>query len=733
MTFVRNPIVRWLLSHSYGQGGTVAVPVPDTQTALSMPRGQFPPGISDVLDHLSRRYREHSTSSDEIDWCFLIGGPGNGKSEALRELTKRLDIALAPAIPGEPAPRSIPRNWPSEAHRLVSGLDIVLINDASIPRGDLGSATQTGSLFHDLSDAFRRIPQSRLAIFANVNRGILIEEASSLAANVSQDDSESLATSTIRCLAGQRSASELETIVSPEPNAPQYAQYKVTVAGITVIIHVVFLDVLSLLEPTPGAGGPVIDFRAYPPLVAPYQTFGKLLSHDLPRDSTTAGAFVSSFVALDYWEAGGCKDPTTGTLCEAFPTCPFAQNSRWVQSEPLRSRFVDALRGAEIAAGRRLTYRDLLGHISLALIGEPEEQWLTGYHPCEWSANAHRGIRNGQKSAAIDVASHRVYVNLFSNSADHASTRFEPALAADTVYGSIKTRATTKGQPARLQAFEKAFADVDPAADTDPWGGVRARVLDAVESLDIVSPADQIRSWSEVHQAAVSEIEDVLDQTLRDEITTELKRNARVSVNRVRFLRRWRSMMLLRQIGLAMGRLTHGNAIESWLAEQENALRGGTRLSLGDGIHNLIVPTRETHRIYLAPLRPRTYCLVEDLPANTLLFPITVNDLDVLIVPQGDTLIAEVLGKSRRGAKVLASLVVDLAVAREAVLHTDGDERSFTEIGYTAFARIERARASLITRERLKTGGIYFTSENRVIHRIVANPSGSIALRVEKS
>jgi hypothetical protein len=126
--------------------------------------------------------------------------------------------------------------------------------------------------------------------------------------------------------------------------------------------------------------------------------------------------------------------------------------------------------------------------------------------------------------------------------------------------------------------------------------------------------------------------------------------------------------------------------------------------------------------------------LFDDLPPSTLLFPITINDLDVVIVPHGDTLLAEVQGRSRprQASQALATLVIDLAVAREAILHADNDTSSFTEIGYTAFARIERARASLISRERLKSGGIYFTNTRKELFRILSNPSGPVPLRVEQ-
>jgi hypothetical protein len=361
--------------------------------------------------------------------------------------------------------------------------------------------------------------------------------------------------------------------------------------------------------------------------------------------------------------------------------------------------------------------------------------WLTGTHPCQWSESERIGIKAGKKESVVNVISHRIYENLFPLTSPTKTVKFEKELTGETVYGSIKTRIVSKGEPPRLQAFERAFNDIDPASDTDPWMGMRLRVLDAVESLDVIAPSEQLGEWGELSQACNSEIEHIFDQILRDEIATELQKSSKAASNRVRFLRNWRGTLLLRQVGLALGKLTHAEAIQAWLAEQENALRGGSRLRLGDGIHNLIVPRKESNRIFLAPLRPRTYCLVTDLPPSTLLFPITINDLDVVIIPQGDTIVAEVQGRThqRHTQQTLASLVVDLAVAREAILHADDDARSFTEIGYTAFARIERARASLISRERLKTGGVYFTNEKKDIYRVVVNPSGSIPLRIEKS
>jgi hypothetical protein len=118
------------------------------------------------------------------------------------------------------------------------------------------------------------------------------------------------------------------------------------------------------------------------------------------------------------------------------------------------------------------------------------------------------------------------------------------------------------------------------------------------------------------------------------------------------------------------------------------------------------------------------------------LVSVTVNDLGVVIVAQGDTLIAEVQmsrGRERQAPLVLAALVVDLAVAREAMLHAHGDRGSFTEIGYTAFARIERARASLISRARIKSMPVHFTDDLEQLFKLSSNPVGNVPLRVQRA
>lgn len=749
MTYVQNPLVSWLLSHAYGQGGTVAVPTSVSGMA-PMPRGEFPAGIEDVLTYLSQRYLSWTPQDQEdIDWCFLVGGPGNGKSESLRTLSLMLGIALPARVAGQPVPRVVPLTWPTVAQDLPSGLGITFINDASIPRKDSYGPGAPGSLFQDIVDGFTRCQGNGapIALFGNVNRGILVEEAGGLRAAHPAVSSPlgAVASDVIRWLAEPPAANEegatpsaAKTVVPINTLSPHYGQFRVSLPGSTrkVIVHAIFLDVLSLLEPRPGLDGPVVDFSVSPPRVAEYHTLGSLVSTETTRDVTTAGRLVKEYVSPTRWADGGCKHPETGAQCSAYPTCPFAQNARWLHADALRHRFLDTLRGAEVAAGRRFTYRDFLGHLSLAILGEPEEPWLAHMHPCDWSREQHQAVNNGSQSATVTLASHRLYTNLFSSSDIGRAQVLQKELLGDTVYGAVKALLTDTGETSRVQSFERAFREIDPSRDIEAWDGMRGRALDAVESLDVLAPSEQAMQWPGFPAEAHSQIETNLDQALREEVASEMGQGTRAADSRSRVLRRWRSILLLRQVGVALGHLCFGAAIQTWLAEQENALRQGPRLSLGDGIHHLILPAGESGRVFLAPLRPRTYCLSGELPKDTLLVSVTMTDLGVVIVPQGDTLIAEVQisrARERLAPQVLAKLVIDLSVAREAMLHANGDARSFTEIGYTAFARIERARASLISRERMKGALVHFTDATDRLYKLTGNLGGSVPLRVQRA
>ena len=762
MGYHRNTNVEWLLSHSYGQGGSVAVPSGNISSEIEQ-RGDFPAGVQDILNRLADQYIDwppKDSRNPAIEWCFLVGGPGNGKTKALQVLAGLLDVKLPQRSRGEPAPRVVPSNWPLSACPVptVSGIEVAFLNDASIPREDITSSSGPGSLFLDLVDGMNWLlsRDTSVVLFGNINRGILVEEEAALHSNHPSLESDigSLARDAIQWLLHPpdkvfpSSTSKVQTVIPLDFKKPYYCQFQIPLikfgAKYDITVHVIFLDTLSLLEPLPGGGASnAIDFSTTVPRVVEYRTFGGFSDErGASRNQTVAGGFLGQLVMIEHWEEGGCKD-SQKVLCPAYNACPFAQNAKWLRSHSLQNRFLDVLRAVEIAASRRLTYRDIVGHFSLSILGQLETSWMQEVHPCEWVQQKVMTImEDHSKAAAAQLVLHRLYTNIFPSPEKEAWRKAKVRAKEETVYSVAIRGILGDDDILRNRAFEHAFNDIDPARDVDPWkDGNREKVLEAVETLEIDPPSNQLVNDGILPSEANSEIESILDQVIREEIAAELSESSKSTsgsrsdaAQRARLLRKWRNTLLLRQVGLATGQFTFKNVLGVWLSEQYNALKGDAPLELAKGVSVLLLPENRDARLLLAPFRPRIYGLAEDeLPPNTILVSINQANLKVEIVPKGDLLTADVL-QSSRGTReppvVIASVVIDLSIAREAILRIRSESSSFTEIGVSAFARIERVRASLVGRNAIKQATVFFTDELGKLYQLTNNPAGPAALRV---
>lgn len=762
MNFSHNPQINWLLSHSYGQGGLVALPFSKGSPPVTVD-GEFPAGVQDVLNRLADHYINwpKNESVADIEWCFLVGGPGNGKSEALRKLAELLDVDLPQKLSGQPSPRTIPREWPDEvAFTLdIPNVGIVFINDASIPRSDSISKNELGSLFLDVVDGLKRVTDQKkaLIIFGNINRGILVEEDARLEKmpKNKKDGISHLAEQAIKWLLNPpslpttESSKEIcvETVTPIDLRSPYYGQFKIPLvklgANHSIRVHVVYLDTLSLLEPLPGGGiSKAIKFTDQGPGVSSYKTFGGFSDdRHAARDSTVAGILLSRLIDQSRWEDVGCASHGKA-LCAASGMCPFFQNIKWLRSSLLRQRFLDLFRAAEVAASRRFTYRDLLGHLSLAILGRPEKSWLAGEHPCEWVVKEYISVTQQRSTASIaELIGHRIYTNLFPSTDIKAWKKNYASPTKNTIYGIAIQQMIATDNTSRNQALERTFNQIDPARDVSPWkDGAREKVLDAIEALEVEKPSSSLIAQGVFHPDANSDIENYLDQAISAEIVKELENSTKAGPSlrgaasrRAVLLRKWRNTLLLRQAGLALGQFYFRDVIALWLSEQYNALLEDAEREIGKGVKSLLLQERShSDTLFFAPLRPRTYNLDrENLPKNTMLVAVDTGNFKIDIIPRGDVLVAEVL-QSRRGApdRVIASVVVDLPIAREAILRAQGETGSFTEIGSSAFARIERVRASLVGRDSLQQGSMFYTDEVGNLNRIVVNPAGPAPLMV---
>ena len=745
MAYSTNPLVQYLLRHSYGQGGTVAVPTRDAASQLASPdavRGRFPAGVRDVLHRLVDVYADWTppATGQPLEWCFLVGGPGNGKSEALRELADVLQVDLPVRHGREPVPRAVPPTWPSRGAVVVPGLEIAFVNDASVPRSDADGDRRTGSLFLDLRDAVDQLftDGPALVMFANVNRGILIEERKALHDPVTDEPTPAAADAVIRWLADPRldlneSRVRADTTVPLDSSSPYYGQLTVRTKahGAThdIVVHAVFLDTLSLLEPTPGHDDQSIDFSTSPPTPASYEPLGGLSDDLLSRSGTIAGDLTVQVADKARWELGACRADGGASICEAQPSCPFAQNARWLHDPQLRERFLDTLRAAEVAGGRRLTYRDLLGHLGLAVIGRPEQSWLKDEHPCAWTERTVRDARNGNPQSVAELASHRIYANLFPIT-DTAAWPKRRALAEPRAYRVVASTMRAVHDAPRVRAFGQAFNQIDPARDTDPWGGLRATLLDMVEAMDVSPPTSELGNIPGWNDVAHSEVERQLDTVVRAEVSFELPRGQE-ALGRAQLLRKWRAVLLLRQAGLALGWMPFKDVIHSWLNEHQAALGSRPSGALRIGLNCLVLPGRT--ELNLAPFRPRTMELGSTLPASSMVVSLLERDIRLELVADGDTLSADLRLSTAQGdaATTIARLPIDLRVAREALLNVNGPSESFTEIGEAAFARIERARAALVSKRHLARARVLFSDAAGRAWEIVPQTTTPSVVRIQ--
>jgi hypothetical protein len=513
----------------------------------------------------------------------------------------------------------------------------------------------------------------------------------------------------------------------PEPSTKYYSQAIVETGGNKLVVHALFLDTLSLVEPAPGAGTS-IDFSTTPPSVAQYRPTGSLDHAQGSRGATVAGERTASWTGSASWDEGSCT--TNGELCAAYSACPFANNARWLRTPALREHFLSALRGLEVVAGRRLTYRDLLAHLSLALVGPPEEQWLNGLHPCQWVEERHRRSDGDDLS---ELVHHRIYVNLFPKPSVETWRKIsKPARTGRTVYGAITRRFVESSEP-DTSPFQRSLGRMDPARDADSWAGLRLRVLDICDAADVDLPATQLRGVPEIGSEAHSDLEEKLDQLASAEIAMELANGSREATARVRLLRKWRGLLLLRQAGLASANVAFRNTIEAWLKEHSNALNQLPGSQLKAGLTNLILPpvplSGGQQHILVLPFRPRTYALRGLPPPGSAFVAIPHSDLRVSMVADGDKLIAQVAMVGATEVKKIAEVVVDFAIAREGLIQASGDFKGFTEIGYGAFARIERARAALVGRKRAETLLLHVVGAKGEHLRIEPSATGTPPLR----
>ncbi|MDW5266672.1 MULTISPECIES: hypothetical protein [Acidobacteriaceae] len=304
---------------------------------------------------------------------LLVGGPGNGKTEAVEFAIGCLDISTAAGgglkaelasrfdpTDGTPPPRLAEIQLPEIPNRGRPALQIV--QDASA--GDSHehpNSSPAQLLVQDLQDALSR---SDVIYLACVNRGVLDD------ALISATDSGN---TSVRPLIEQVVGS---VGTGPKPIAcwPLHNFEDVAVWP---------MDIESLLKS--GPSGEII--------------------------TTPAAQLLDYATKDDEW-------PVMGE-CEAGPLCPFCLSREALSSDLGEASFLRILRWYELASGKRWSFRDLGSLFAYLLAGAPPDGVRGAkYSPCAWAAKqlALKDSTNPRDAKARSLAPYLLVSRLYKHS-----------------------------------------------------------------------------------------------------------------------------------------------------------------------------------------------------------------------------------------------------------------------------------------------------------------------------
>ncbi len=270
---------------------------------------------------------------------LLVGGPGNGKTEAIESTIRWLDEGLAcegalikslskafHPEPGLPVPRVVQINA-GDLAAIVRPLELNIVQDATATAGFEGD-TAPGLLIAELQQLMNG-SDSQFYLCC-VNRGVL-------------DDA------LIRAL-----DNELQ-----EP---------------LLVLEAITRSV-SLSAKAPSCW----PLEGFPSVAIWPMDAESLLVRPSAEDPPPALTLLEYAVESAYWPA-----PET---CPAGAGCPFCHSQSLLSREDHRSALIKILRWYELASGKRWNFRDLFSLISYLLAGYRASGQGSRATPCDWAAH----------------------------------------------------------------------------------------------------------------------------------------------------------------------------------------------------------------------------------------------------------------------------------------------------------------------------------------------------------
>jgi hypothetical protein len=650
-------IIEYIASRSFGGDNSAAVPSDEMGLSEKF-EGDSPAGVIDVMTQFLGSI---TSNSENIEWVFLVGGPGNGKSHQAGKLLNDLGIDIDDSGIGGTAERSY-------SSSLSDGTKVIVVNDATI-------RTNTGigpnDLARDIRKSLETIKNAKLYLMANINRGILIEEKHALEGN----EEWQVEYEFMNCLLGLGN-DQLRFLESKYNNqdAPYYSRYKMVKGqqglDYDLYINVVYLDKLSLLEKTPSLPDGDVSIQFLDNGEVDVAIF-KMMQLDSPdRLNTPFGALFEIIISslLEYDEFTNNE------------FCPFYSNVKSLSNTQIRLNLLNFLRASEIANGKIYTYREIWHLISFFILGPYIEEWNVK-HPSDWVSENNKN-----------------YLELFLQ-------RYGTSLCIEKdLPGSL--RQYVNGQTIRQypEALDN-FIEIEPARDTSTdWA---TKVNDAIESLKfnkmicndvLVNDNDLFKLyWNK------------LDRKVEEELVLKNFNSLGSGTRDKSILLSWYARTIYRAFGISTGNYGHKDVISHWLGLVKRQNINDTGNKIATGLKSMLKLGIDGQQ-FLPIFHPRTEPLKSYQNHAIWCIGYNVDILNLDFRLNGDLLILELSIDDTP----LADVVVDFDVAREAFIQTPS--YGFTENGGTIMPRVERAHSAILAMQNSQINTYLISDVQSLIH-----------------
>lgn len=636
-------------------GGADVAAAPGMASAI-WPTVSPAPGVAEAC----RWMRESSGSVARF--VFLVGGPGAGKSQALASLVADLP-EVEPTDSGL-AERSYRFEMPDR--------ELAVINDATISADHLDDAA--------LASDIERAIASGTHLFACVNRGILVEEASAIGRP------DSAGQTVVSWLAsGELDRVEGRYEIMPMARTEFLSSATLTIDGSHLAdVLVVFVDLCSLFERRPHAtitdteGGVSVKGDAY--------AVQRLVERDhLDEATIPAGALVRHVTDL-------LRGPS-----QVLPSWnPIAANVQSLESARVRSGLLTVLRASEIVTGSRMTFREVWGAVARCLVGDM---------PSTVQPSDLRTRMEDMAPATKDA------VKTFHSMRELASYRFSQA-----IFGGDR--------PSPTNPVTRMTSRVDPTRDAIPGQLDRGRadsgwshpVLEAFSGLvTAASPLETILREIPA-QDVFSEVVTPFDRALDESFVAVTGPGGLADRKREEAIA-WYGDYLLRLYALANGVPAFRHEVALWT--QVWVLGENLPHALESSLKTLLRPRRDPNdpdsSLLLPVFESRTTPITGSLTQPKL--AVRGQDVSVKAIRRGDSLSLHMI----ENAEFVGSMELDFSIIRAAQSCAHGHV-GITEVSSNANPRLERFRAQRLIPDRLSTSYCLLDNGREMVVNLEATP-----------